>query len=120
MLDHRYNSRTVYLNPFLRFLYSNMNYHVEHHIFPTVPYYALPALHAEIKEYLAPADRSSISAYRRIFSTLRRQWSDPFYDDPRPDVPEVSARNGPSWTPASPPGPATSTTAWWISARPRA
>jgi len=90
VLDHRYNSRTVYLNPFLRFLYSNMNYHVEHHIFPTVPYYALPALHEEIKEHLAPADRSSISAYRRIFATLRRQWQDPSYDDPRPDVPDVA------------------------------
>ena len=90
VLDHRYNSRTVYMNPFLRFLYSNMNYHVEHHIFPTVPYYALPALHDEIKEYLAPADRSTISAYRRIVATLRRQWRDPSYDDPRPDVPEAT------------------------------
>ena len=90
VLDHRYNSRTVYMNPFLRFLYSNMNYHVEHHIFPTVPYYALPALHAEIKEYLAPPDRSTISVYRRIFATLRRQWRDPSYDDPRLDVPEVA------------------------------
>ena len=91
VLDHRYNSRTVYMNPVLRFLYSNMNYHVEHHIFPTVPYYALPALHEEIKEHLAPPDRSTISAYRRIFATLRRQWRDPGYDDPRPDVPEVAA-----------------------------
>ncbi|MCE2511065.1 MAG: fatty acid desaturase [Acidimicrobiia bacterium] len=91
VLDHRYNSRTVYMNPILRFLYSNMNYHVEHHIFPTVPYYALPALHQEIKQYLAPADSSTISAYRRIFATLRRQWRDPTYDDPRPDVPEVSS-----------------------------
>ena len=90
VLDHRYNSRTVYMNPVLRFLYSNMNYHVEHHIFPTVPYYALPALHAEIKEYLAPPDPSTISAYRRIFTTLRRQWRDPSYDDPRPDVPDVA------------------------------
>ncbi|MYK76726.1 MAG: Rieske 2Fe-2S domain-containing protein, partial [Acidimicrobiaceae bacterium] len=90
VLDHRYNSRTVYMNPVLRFLYSNMNYHVEHHIFPTVPYYALPALHAEIKDYLAPPDPSTISAYRRIFSTLRRQWRDPSYDDPRPDVPDMA------------------------------
>ncbi len=90
VLDHRYNSRTVYMNPILRFLYSNMNYHVEHHIFPTVPYHALPDLHAEVKDYLAPADRSTISAYRRIFATLRRQWRDPSYDDPRPDVPDVA------------------------------
>ena len=90
VLDHRLNSRTVYMNPILRFLYSNMNYHVEHHIFPTVPYHALPGLHDEIKQYLAPADRSTISAYRRIFATMRKQWRDPTYDEPRPDVPEVA------------------------------
>ena len=90
VLDHRLNSRTVYMNSVLRFLYSNMNYHVEHHIFPTVPYYALPALHAEIKAYLAPPDPSTLTAYRRIFATLRRQWRDPSYDEPRPDVPEAA------------------------------
>ena len=40
-LDHRYSTRTVYMNPVLRFLYLNMNYHVEHHLFPSVPYPAL-------------------------------------------------------------------------------
>ena len=47
VLDHRLNSRTVYINPLSRFVYWNMNYHVEHHMFPMVPYYALPALHGE-------------------------------------------------------------------------
>ena len=55
VLDHRYSTRTVYMNPVFRFLYLNMNYHVEHHIFPSVPYRALPRLHAEIKDQLAPA-----------------------------------------------------------------
>ena len=90
VLDHRLNSRTVYMNPVLRFLYSNMNYHVEHHIFPTVPYHALPALHEEIKDCLAPAEPSTLHAYRSIFTTLRKQWRDPSYDEPRPDVPEVA------------------------------
>src|SRR5690606_14565339 len=49
VLDHRLNSRTVYMNPLYRFLYMNMNYHVEHHMFPMVPYHALPKLHAAIK-----------------------------------------------------------------------
>ena len=44
-LDHRLNSRTVYMNPLSRFVYWNMNYHVEHHMFPMVPYHALPELH---------------------------------------------------------------------------
>jgi Na+-transporting NADH:ubiquinone oxidoreductase subunit F len=42
VLDHRLNCRTVYMNPIHRFLYWNMNYHVEHHMFPLVPYHALP------------------------------------------------------------------------------
>ena len=78
------------MNPFLRFLYCNMSYHVEYYIFPTVPYYALPTLHAEIKQYLAPPDPSTLAAYRRILATLRRQWRAPSYDEPRPDVPEVA------------------------------
>ena len=45
VLDHRLNCRTVYMNPISRFIYWNMNYHVEHHMFPMVPYHALPRLH---------------------------------------------------------------------------
>ena len=42
------------MNPnFSRFIYMNMNYHIEHHMFPLVPYYNLPALHQEIKEITA-------------------------------------------------------------------
>ncbi len=96
VLDHRFNSRTVYMNPLFRFLYSNMNYHVEHHIFPTVPYYALPALHEEVKAHLAPPTRSTVAAYRQILATLSRQRREPSYDQPRPDVPDA-ARAGRSF-----------------------
>ena len=60
VLDHRLNSRTVYMNPISRFIYWNMNYHVEHHMFPMVPYHALPRLHELIKHDL-PAPNPSIS-----------------------------------------------------------
>jgi len=90
VLDHRLNTRTIYMNPVLRFLYSNMNYHTEHHMFPTVPYYSLPALHREVKGYLAPASPNTWSAYRQILSTLRRQWRDPAYDEPRTALPAVT------------------------------
>ena len=30
--DHRLNTRTVMMNPVSRFIYWNMNYHVEHHV----------------------------------------------------------------------------------------
>ena len=63
VLDHRLNSRTVYMNPIFRFLYWNMNYHVEHHIFPTVPYHALPKLHEAIK---ADCPTPYPSSHRRL------------------------------------------------------
>jgi fatty acid desaturase len=84
VLDHRQNCRTVYLNPFSRFVYWNMNYHVEHHMFPMVPYHALPELH---KEMLADCPRPYSSfwdAYREIIPTLIRQLRDPNYFVSRP------------------------------------
>lgn len=73
VLDHRLNTRTVYMNPISRFIYLNMNYHVEHHMFPMVPYHNLPRLHEAIKHDL-PAPNSSISeAFREMWPALRKQ-----------------------------------------------
>ncbi len=44
------HSRTIPLPKLLSFLYANMNYHAEHHLLPSVPYYNLPDLHAVLKE----------------------------------------------------------------------
>lgn len=52
VLDHRLNTRSVKMNFIIRFLYSNMNYHLEHHLFPAVPYHRLPELHELIREQL--------------------------------------------------------------------
>jgi fatty acid desaturase len=79
VLDHRLNSRTVYMNPISRFLYWNMNYHVEHHMFPMVPYHALPALHEAIKGECPPAYPSLLAAYREIIPAVLRQRRDPGY-----------------------------------------
>jgi fatty acid desaturase len=79
VLDHRLNARTVYLNPISRFIYWNMNYHVEHHMFPLVPYHALPALHEELKADLPKPYSGIIEAYREIIPTLLRQLTDPAY-----------------------------------------
>jgi len=79
VLDHRLNSRTVYINPIFRFIYWNMNYHVEHHMFPMVPYHALPALHQEIKADLPKPYGSLIEAYREIIPALLHQARDPYY-----------------------------------------
>lgn len=93
VLDHRYNTRTVYMNPVFRFLYLNMNYHVEHHMFPSVPYPALPALHAEIKDQLPAPLPNTVAAYRQIWTALARQHRDPSYEIPL-EVPDVPGAHG--------------------------
>ena len=79
VLDHRLNCRTVYMNRVCRYLYWNMNYHVEHHMFPMVPYHALPALHGELKADMPAPYRSIREAYREIIPALLRQRRDPAY-----------------------------------------
>ena len=73
VLDHRLNSRTVYMNPISRFIYWNMNYHIEHHMFPMVPYHALPRLHDRIRDDLPQPSRSMLAAYREVIPILLRQ-----------------------------------------------
>ena len=73
VLDHRLNTRSVYMNPILRFLYLNMNYHLEHHMFPSVPYRNLPKLHALVRDDLPAPHRGIFHAYRDILPALWRQ-----------------------------------------------
>lgn len=77
VIDHRLNSRTVYMNPLSRFIYWNMNYHVEHHMFPMVPYHALPRLHALIAHDLPAPTPSIWAGYREMVPAFLRQLSDP-------------------------------------------
>ncbi len=71
--DHRLNSRTVLMNPVSRFIYWNMNYHVEHHMFPMVPFHALPELHDLIKHDLPAANPSIWHGYREMVPAFLRQ-----------------------------------------------
>jgi fatty acid desaturase len=77
--DHRLNSRTVRLNPVFRFLYFNMNYHIEHHMFPMVPFHALPKLHARVRSDLPYTYSGLIDAFREIVPVLIRQSKDANY-----------------------------------------
>ncbi len=77
VLDHRLNSRTVLMNPVFRFLYWNMNYHVEHHMFPMVPYHALPQLHEVMKADCPPPYPSTWAVYLEVVGALILQWRDP-------------------------------------------
>jgi fatty acid desaturase len=79
VLDHRLNTRTIRMNPINRFLYWNMNYHVEHHMFPMTPYHRLPELHEEVKHDLAPPYSSLCAAYKEIIPAILRQLKDQTY-----------------------------------------
>ncbi len=79
VLDHRLNCRTVYMNPIFRFLYWEMNYHVEHHMFPMVPYHALGKLHQELKADMPKPYNGLWEAYREIIPTIFKQRKDPTY-----------------------------------------
>ena len=79
VLDHRLNTRTVYMNPVFRFIYWNMNYHLEHHMFPMVPYHALPKLHEAMKADTPPPYPSLLAAWKEILPALIRQVKDPNY-----------------------------------------
>ena len=77
VLDHRLNSRTVLMNPVSRFIYWNMNYHVEHHMFPMVPYHALPDLHKAIGHDLPPPTPSIFAGLKEVAQALKVQLTDP-------------------------------------------
>jgi fatty acid desaturase len=79
VLDHRLNSRTVLVNPVSAFIYWNMQYHVEHHMFPMVPYHALPRLHALIRHDLPAPNTGIIDGYREMIAALIRQRTEPGY-----------------------------------------
>jgi MocE subfamily Rieske [2Fe-2S] domain protein len=99
VLDHRLNCRTVYMNPISRFIYWNMNYHLEHHMYPLVPYHHLPRLHELVRDDCPPPYPSIASAWREIIPTILRQTKDPAYHVKRrlpPPSPTRAAAGAPA------------------------
>jgi Na(+)-translocating NADH:ubiquinone oxidoreductase F subunit len=96
VLDHRLNCRTVHMNPIHRYLYWNMNYHVEHHMFPLVPYHALPRLHDAVKHDCPTPYSGLLEAYREIIPTVLWQVKDPAYHVKRklPEPPPAAVPDG--------------------------
>ena len=77
--DHRKSTRTVIMNPFFSFLYSNMEYHIEHHIFPKIPCHNLKKFHKIIKNQMPEPHTGIISAYRSIIPAIFKQSKDKNY-----------------------------------------
>ena len=60
-------TRTYFMPAILRFFFApkQVNYHLEHHLYPSVPFYNLPRLHAVLSRAVYPAE----SGYCEPFST---------------------------------------------------
>ena len=77
--DHRYTTRSVKFNPIFSFLYWHMEYHVEHHMFPSVPSYNLHRLSKLIKDQLPSPNTSLFNAYKEIIPAIIKQHTDNTY-----------------------------------------
>ena len=88
--DHRRNSRTVLMGPVLRFLYWNMNYHIEHHLFPSVPFHALAKARAAVAHEMPPPVRGLGRACREAFTVFARQQREPDFHL-KPALPQPAA-----------------------------
>lgn len=75
-------TRSILTNPVTRFFMCNENYHLEHHLYPGVPWYNLPRVHQELRHELtqrgAPFIRSYASfVWEFIVGSWRcRPWAD--------------------------------------------
>lgn len=97
--DFRLNCRTFLVNPVVGFLYWRMNYHTEHHMYPTVPCYRLAALHRAVRHDLPPCPRGIAACWREILAILRKQEADPSYQHHAP-LPEGSPARTEGWIPS--------------------
>ncbi|WP_426754430.1 fatty acid desaturase family protein [Myxococcus sp. Y35] len=61
-------TRTILSNPVTRFFMCNENYHLEHHLYPRVPWYNLPELHQTLRPALVAQQAPFIPSY---FSFVR-------------------------------------------------
>ena len=84
--DYRLCTRSIILNPFVRFLYWHMNFHIEHHMYAAVPCYKLGRLHRAIRDDLPTCTVGLVASWREIGAILEKQKEDPGYQH-LPDAP---------------------------------
>ena len=69
--DLPHNTRTTLTNRFVNAIAWQMPYHAEHHLFPNVPFHALPAVHALIGDRVVVEPRGYLAGQRQIIRGLR-------------------------------------------------
>ncbi|CAE8589100.1 unnamed protein product [Polarella glacialis] len=62
----RANTRTTPAPSFVRFNMWNMNYHAEHHLYPSIPFHQLPAAHDALHGHFAHQSSSAVSMHRDL------------------------------------------------------
>ena len=77
--DWRVSCHTVRMNPVMAFLYWQMNYHIEHHMYAAVPFHNLKKLHRTIAHDTPAPPRSVTAGLRRISKIKKKQKQDPGY-----------------------------------------
>jgi len=75
--DHRICTRSMANSWLSRVLYWNMNYHIEHHVYPSIPFHALPALNEAIRDQLPEPSPGLLAAHAEIVRTILAQRRDP-------------------------------------------
>lgn len=70
ILDSTRSFRTGWLG---RFLYMNMNNHIEHHLYPQAPFHALPALNDAIQDQLPEPDPGFFRTNWEVFLVVLRR-----------------------------------------------
>jgi fatty acid desaturase len=56
--------------PRVRFITWNMPYHAEHHLYPAVPFHALPRVHVLVADKLAVPASGYTAVHRRFLRRL--------------------------------------------------
>lgn len=77
--DWRVIAYTADFGPIMSFLYWNMNYHAEHHMYAAVPFYNLPRLRKALEPDLPRPIRGYLRGIAHVMKTKRRIDRDPDY-----------------------------------------
>ena len=89
--DYRKCVRSITLDPFTEFIYWNMNWHLEHHMYTSVPCYNLKKLHRLISDE-SPKPKNLVGAWKEMRYIFRKQLENPKYEFDTP-FPSLSNTN---------------------------
>ncbi|MFM7314581.1 MAG: fatty acid desaturase, partial [Cyanobium sp.] len=70
--DGTRNTRTTLTLAPLRWLMWNMPFHAEHHLYPSLPFHALPAAHRLLAPHLQHCDPGYLAVHRSFLTDLGR------------------------------------------------